>query len=74
MGENIDIDDERRLEDILEELGPEEKLILTMNRADADESDDLIQLLEEKGFIVEPKGGHGDDYYLHCWKPSDTKK
>ncbi|AZR73824.1 hypothetical protein BBF96_10760 [Anoxybacter fermentans] len=68
VGDNIDLNDEKRLEDILASIGPDEKLILLMNRADAHEADDLIRILEEKGFIIQPKGGHEDDYYLHCWR------
>ncbi|MCK4261326.1 MAG: hypothetical protein KAX49_20310 [Halanaerobiales bacterium] len=43
-------------------------MILTLNRADAQDADDLIRYLQEKGFEVQPKGGHEDDYYLHCWR------
>lgn len=56
------------MEQILAGLGPNEKVIFTMNRADAHEADELIDYLHKKGFAVQPKGGHGDDYYLHCWR------
>lgn len=74
MGDRIDTKDEQRLEDLLATLQPDEKLILTMERTDAHETEGLILMLEEKGFTVEAKGGHGDDYYLHCWRrPEDNK-
>lgn len=73
VGDHIDLNDELRLEDILSALGPNEKLILTLNRADAHESAELIRLLEERGFIVQPKGGDEDDYYLHCWRKRDSE-
>lgn len=73
VGDSIDFNDELRLEEILSTLGSNEKLILTLNRADAHESDELIRLLEEKGFVVQPKGGHEDDYYLHCWRKPENE-
>ena len=49
----------------------DEKLILTMNRTDANETNELIRILELKGFVVQPKGGHQDEYYLYCWRKKD---
>ena len=63
-----------RLDDILSSLGSDEKIIFTMNRADAHESDELIAYLQEKGFAVQAKGGHGDDYFLHVWREEKSQE
>lgn len=68
IGDHVDFNDEQRLEELLDSIQPGEKLILTMNRADAHEADELIYLLESRGFSVQPKGGHNDEYYLQCWR------
>lgn len=71
VGDQVGSDDEAHLESILDSIRPNEKLILTMNRADAHEADELINILENRGFIIQPKGGHEDEYYLHCWKKEE---
>lgn len=53
----------KKLEQVMQEVGEDDKLIITFDQSDADKSDYILDLLEKNGFEVLPKGGHEKNNY-----------
>ena len=52
-----------KLEDILQDLGEEDELIITMDSDEVEGSDHIYDVLRNNGFEVLPKGGHDQSQY-----------
>ncbi|BAS26136.1 hypothetical protein [Limnochorda pilosa] len=49
----------RQIEEEVNRLGPDDRLVLVMEREDAHETRPIAELLYRKGVGWQPKGGHG---------------
>ncbi len=62
-GTEENTNDNRKLEDIIQEVGIDDKLVITLEGTDADRSSYIFDFLEKNGFEVLPKGGNGNNNY-----------
>jgi hypothetical protein len=53
-----------RLAYALRQLGVDDTVTVVVNRTDAHEADPVLAELEEGGFDVFTKGGHGDEFSI----------
>ena len=58
-----------RLMDIIQSIGMDDELIITIDKYDDDQSDYLFAILEKSGFEVMTKGSHdGEEYHIIAHK------
>ncbi|HEY8485770.1 MAG TPA: hypothetical protein VIL11_00110 [Limnochordales bacterium] len=55
-----------RVQQLLPALGPEDRLTLVFEREDAHQTGPVVRLLEKWGLGWQPRGGHGELYFLHA--------
>lgn len=63
FGSIIDQLDQRRLTDVLNIVGDDDELIITIEAEDAAQTENIYRLLENNGFEITVKGGNDDNKY-----------
>lgn len=63
FGSIIDQLDQRRLADVLNIVGDDDELIITIEAEDATQTENIYRILENNGFEITVKGGHDDNKY-----------
>ncbi|HWJ02137.1 MAG TPA: hypothetical protein VNU93_00575 [Verrucomicrobiae bacterium] len=64
----ISVDNHRRLEQMLSDVVSGDKVDITVENADAHQTDLLMNTLHQHGFDYQPKGGHGTSYHILAWR------
>ncbi|CDF58935.1 hypothetical protein [Thermobrachium celere] len=63
FGSIIDQLDQRKLVDVLNVIGRDDELVITIEAADATQTENINRVLENNGFDITVKGGHDDNKY-----------
>ncbi|MCX7695332.1 MAG: hypothetical protein N2Z71_06475 [Caloramator sp.] len=63
FGSIIDQLDQRKLLDVIDIVGKNDELVITIDAKDATQTENINRVLENNGFDVTVKGGHDDNKY-----------
>ncbi|WDC85501.1 hypothetical protein PL321_09600 [Caloramator sp. mosi_1] len=63
FGSIIDQLDQRKLLDVIDIIGKNDELVITIDAADATQTESINRVLENNGFEITVKGGHDDNKY-----------
>lgn len=63
FGSIIDQLDQRKLLDVIDIVGTNDELVITIDAKDATQTENIYRVLENNGFEITVKGGHDDNKY-----------
>ncbi|MBZ4663783.1 MAG: hypothetical protein JG776_1498 [Caloramator sp.] len=63
FGSIIDQLDQRKLLDVIDIVGKNDELVITIDAKDATQTENINRVLENNGFEITVKGGHDDSKY-----------
>jgi hypothetical protein len=65
VGSYVTLTDVKRIVDTVKHMSAEDQLVVSMNRQDSYEAQNIFSVLEKNDFKWSTKGGHdGRDYYI----------
>lgn len=65
IGQNVTLNDVRRIVEVAKSMNEDEQLVLSMNSTDSYKAENIFSVLEKHNFKCSTKGGHeGTSYYI----------